>query len=117
MVITMFGSWWSIAGHTLLFLFILKFSNDLLFFNTFVSIEAIYIGILILMAEYKEQTENEKKVLERRTKDRQLVKEDVDITSHVMSEIRLLRKHQEESSRALQEIKISLDTTPRGKSN
>lgn len=112
MITLLFGSWWSIAGHTLLFIAVLTFSKDLLFFNTFVSIEAIYIGIFILMAEYKEQTENEKRVIERRTRDRQLMKEDVNITSHVMDEIKQLKRHQAASNLALEEIKAALKTTP-----
>ena len=47
---------------TVLFIIILILSHDLLFFTTFVSIEAIYIGILILMAEYKQEAEKRKKI-------------------------------------------------------
>lgn len=110
-IITLFGSWYSIAGHTILFIIILFVSQDLLFFNTFVSIEAIYIGILILMAEYKQEEEKERKEISHRESDRKLVKEDVYITQHVMEEIKTLKAHQEASTKSLQEIKEILSSS------
>lgn len=112
-----FGSWYSLIGHTLLFVLILFIKNDLLFFNTFVSIEAIYIGIFILMAEYRQEEEKEKIEYSHRISDRKLVKEDVDITNNVMDEIKMLKHHQEISQKALEDIKNILSnntTTPLG---
>jgi len=103
-----FGSWYAIIGHTILFILILFLSNDLLFFNTFVSIEAIYIGILILMAEYRQEIEKDKKDTSHRESDRKLVREDVYITKSVMDEITALKHHQKASSKALEEIKEML---------
>ena len=111
-IIALFGSWYSIIGHTILFIIILFVSQDLLFFNTFVSIEAIYIGVLILMAEYKQEAEKEKKDISHRESDRKLVKEDVYITQNVMDEIKILKTHQQASSKALEEIRdiLSIST-------
>lgn len=103
-----FGSWYAIAGHTVLFIIILFVSNDLLFFNTFVSIEAIYIGILILMAEYRQEIEKDRKDTSHRESDRKLVREDVYITKSVMDEITTLKHHQKASTKALEEIKEML---------
>lgn len=105
----LFGSWWSIGGHTLLFIIILLLSKDLLFFNTFVSIEAIYIGILILMAEFREQADRDKLEDHRHTADRQLVKEDVNLTQNVIEEIQLIKKHQLITAKALEDIRGSLN--------
>ena len=110
LIIALFGSWYSIIGHTVLFIVILILSHDLLFFTTFVSIEAIYIGILILMAEYRQEEEKEKKDMSHRESDRKLVKEDVYITQNVMDEIKMLKEYQMNSTKALEEIKMILST-------
>lgn len=110
LIIALFGSWYSIIGHTVIFIIILILSHDLLFFTTFVSIEAIYIGILILMAEYRQEEEKEKKDISHRESDRKLVKEDVYITQNVMDEIKMLKEHQMNSTKALEEIKKILST-------
>lgn len=80
----------------------------MLFFTTFVSIEAIYIGIFILMAEFEE--EEAKKAIEeyRRIKDRQLVREDVTLTHSVIEEIQMIKHHQQITSKALDEIREAL---------
>ena len=103
-----FGSWYSLIGHTVLFIFMLFLYQDLLFFTTFVSIEAIYIGIFILMAEFKEQAERDALEDHRHVKDRQLVKEDVTLTHNVIEEIQMIKMHQEITSKALEEIKNAL---------
>lgn len=100
----------SIIGHTIIFIIVIAISKDLLFFNTFVSIEAIYIGILILMAEYRQEAEKEKKEISHRESDRKLVREDVYITQNVMEEIKTLKTHQAAYTKALQEIKEILSS-------
>ena len=100
-----FGSWWSVLGHTILFAIILLVFKDLLFFNTLVSIEAIYIGIFILMAEFREQKNRNILETNRRHKDRQLVREDVSLTHTVMDEIKAIKKHQQATSKSIEEIR------------
>ena len=117
MIMLLFGSWTSVIWHTILFYLIIIYFKDLLFFNTLVSIEAIYIGIFILMAEYRQESEREKRESAKRYRDRSLVKEDVSITQNVMDEIKTLKKHQRSSAKALAEIKELLanqttSTTP-----
>ncbi len=116
LIIICFGSWGSIIAHTVLFTLILIFSSDLLFFTMFLSVEAIFIGILILMATNREQAIIDKRTTERRVKDRELVKQDVNITHNVMEEIQLLKRHQMNSTKALAEIKdlLQTTTTPKG---
>lgn len=86
-IYTLFGSWWSVVGHTLLFIILIVYFKDMLLFTTFVSIEAIYYGIFILMAANREETLKLQKAQVERAKDRKLVKEDVNITQHVMAEV------------------------------
>lgn len=63
------------------------------------------------MATNREQALIDKRTAERRIKDRELVREDVNITNHVIEEIRLLKKHQIDSSHALEEIRDILSKT------
>lgn len=107
-----FGSWISIIGHTILFIAILIIYPNMLFFTTFVSIEAIYIGIFILMAEFKEQAERDKLEDHRHTKDRQLVREDVTLTHNVIEEIQMIKHHQQITAKALEEIRHALTLKP-----
>lgn len=104
----LFGSWYSIFGHTLLFIILLFVYPDMLFFTTFVSIEAIYIGIFILMAEFQEEAAREKLEASRHHQDRQLVREDVTLTHNVIEEIQMIKKHQALTAKALEEIRNAL---------
>mgnify|MGYP001582722713 CR=1 FL=1 len=114
-IILCFGSWWSLLIHALVFAIILVVSSDLLFFTTFLSIEAIFIGVVILMATNREQVVVDKRTAERRIRDRELVREDVVMTHDVMEEIQTLKKHHITTAKALEEIKTLLqNTTPRG---
>jgi len=90
-IYAMFGSWWSILGHTILFVFLLS-SGDLLFFTTLVSIEAIYIGIFILMAANREETMKREEAEHKRKADRQLVRQDVVLTEKVEAEVEKIKK-------------------------
>ena len=86
-IYAVFGSWWSVIGHTILFIMLIAYFKDMLLFTTFVSIEAIYYGIFILMAANREESLKMQKAQLEREKDRKLVKEDVNITQHVMTEV------------------------------
>lgn len=103
----LFGSWWSVALHTLFFSYFVFFPNNLLL-TTIVSLEAIYIGILILMAENRQEELREQKEQREHRKDRKYLKDDVLITEDVMKEIKLLRKHHVETNKALKEIQKSI---------
>jgi uncharacterized membrane protein len=110
-VILLFGSWQSIVGHAIAYTLFIMLFDDLLFFTMFLSIEAILIGILILMATNREQAIIDKRTSERRIRDRELVREDVSITNEVIEEIRILKKHQHDSKLALEEIRDLMKTT------
>lgn len=55
LVVFLVGSWWSVAIHGLWFFLWLYLRLDLLVLTVVVSLEAIFIGIFILMAERKEE--------------------------------------------------------------
>ena len=106
-ILFIFGSWWSIAIHTIVFISIIFVFKDMLLFTTIVSIEAIYIGIFILMAESREEAEKERREMERRSKDRELVKEDVILTTNVSEEIIALKQMQSEMNEILKRLDLN----------
>lgn len=61
LVVFLAGSWWAVVLHGLWFFLWLYFSLDLLVLTVIVSLEAIFIGIFILMAEKKEEEIRRKK--------------------------------------------------------
>ena len=91
-ILFLFGSWFSVVIHVIFFFFLLYIWKDMLLFTLIVSIEAIYIGIFILMAQDREEKAKEKSATQLRYKDRQLVKEDVTLTMNVKSDISNLKK-------------------------
>ncbi len=82
----MFGTWWSVVVHTLFFILLLL-RRDMLLFTTIVSIEAIYIGIFILMAANREETVKMKQNQAMRKSDRALVNKDVNISEEMRTEV------------------------------
>jgi hypothetical protein len=104
----LFGSWYSILGHAIVFALILMIWRSMVLFTTIVSIEAIFISIFILMLEYRQEEYRERHEQLLRMQDRKLVKEDVDLTQHVVSEIAEIKKHQKQIIDSFEEIKKSL---------
>lgn len=87
----MFGTWWSILAHTIIFVFLLL-AHDMLLFTTLASMEAIYIGIFILMAANREETLKMKQNQAMRKSDRALVYKDVNITTEMSLEVEEIKK-------------------------
>ncbi len=87
-----FGSWYSVLFHTIIFVgwFLLKLELEVLL--VLVSLEAIYIGIFILMAENVEAEQKERRLQRQRAKDNQIIKEDAKIDEQSLSHIKTLRK-------------------------
>ncbi|MBT3249373.1 MAG: DUF1003 domain-containing protein [Candidatus Pacebacteria bacterium] len=86
--VRIFGSWASVAVHTLIFGGWFIFKLDLEQLLVIVSIEAIYIGIFILMAENIETAQRERlREIERR-KDMAVVKQDVVVDKKSLKEVK-----------------------------
>ena len=85
--VRIFGSWGSVAVHTLIFASWFIFNWDLERLLVIVSIEAIYIGIFILMAENIETIQREQQRERKRLKDIAMVKEDVAVDKQSLKEI------------------------------
>lgn len=90
--VRIFGSWASVAIHTLIFAgwFIFDWGLDQLL--VVVSIEAIYIGIFILMAENIETAQREQQRIKERRKDMAVVKQDVVVDKKSLEEVQNLHR-------------------------
>lgn len=87
-----FGSWISVLIHSIIFAgwFFLGFDLEVLLVA--VSLEAIYIGIFILMAENEEGLEKERIRKAERQKDMRIIKDDVEVDKESLKNIRRLEK-------------------------
>lgn len=86
------GSWWGVIAHTAWFTvwLILDFSVDKLTF--WVSLEAIFIGIFLLMASNRAELERDRREARERAKEMQQVKEDLDLDTKAMEEINNIKE-------------------------
>ena len=90
--VRIFGSWGSVAVHTLIFAgwFIFKWNLEQLL--VIVSIEAIYIGIFILMAENIESVQREHQREKEHQKDMAMVKQDVAVDRKSLKEVQAVHQ-------------------------
>jgi uncharacterized membrane protein len=90
--VRVFGSWASIIIHTAAFIGWLYLGFGLEELLVFVSLEAIYIGIFILMAENIETKERERVQEMKRQNDLKVIKRDAHVDETTLKEIKSLRK-------------------------
>lgn len=89
------GSWWAVAFHTIWFAFwlLLDFDINLLAFS--VSLEAIFIGIFLLMASNKAEVLRDRREVRQRREDRQRLEADIKLDQKAdrqLTEIKRLHK-------------------------
>jgi uncharacterized membrane protein len=85
--VRIFGSWASVIAHTLIFAGWFIFDINIEKLLMIVSIEAIYIGIFILMAENIETAQRERLREVERKKDMAVVKQDVVVDKKSLKEV------------------------------
>lgn len=106
---TFLGSWWAVFFHTFWFTIwlILKFDLNLLTFS--VSLEAIFIGIFLLMASNNAELKRDLREARQRKKDRIRLEHDIKLDEKAdrqISEIKRLQKElHHEVKKLKQEIK------------
>ena len=91
-VVGFVGSWLSILLHTLFFASWFYFKFPLEFLLVIVSLEAIYLGIFILMAENIETSQREALREHQRKKDLAIVKQDVHVDEIALKKLKKLEK-------------------------
>lgn len=85
-----FGSWWAVVLHTLWFAFWIIFRFDTNILTLWVSLEAIFIGIFLLMAANKAELKRHRKEERERHQQKQMLGMDISVDKkqvEILSEI------------------------------
>ena len=82
-----FGSWWAIVFHTAWFAIWLVFNFSLETLTLWVSLEAIFIGIFLLMASNKAEVERDKKEAAEQLRQRKMIGVDISMDRKQTSEM------------------------------
>ncbi len=81
------GSWWAVIFHTFWFAVWLIFNFNLEILALWVSLEAIFIGIFILMASNKSEIERDRKEAEEQLRQRKMIGVDISMDRKQVSEV------------------------------
>ncbi len=98
------GSWWAVVIHTLWFSIWLVFNFDLNLLTFSVSLEAIFIGIFLLMASNRAEEARDKKEERQRRGDRARIDLDIKLDERAdrqLIEIKRIQKDMNEQMGAL----------------
>lgn len=96
------GSWWAVIFHAIWFTVWLVFDFNLEILTLSVSLEAIFIGIFLLMAANKAEIERDLRESRQRKRDRERIEYDIKLDKRDER-----RSHQ--MSRTLEKIKQDLE--------
>lgn len=102
------GSWWAVFFHTFWFSvwLVLDFDIDLLTFS--VSLEAIFIGIFLLMSSNKAATSRDRTASRQRKADRERLETDIRLDEKADRQLTEIKKLQEELHQEVLSIKKQL---------
>lgn len=98
------GSWWAVIAHTLWFSIWLGFNFDINLLTFSVSLEAIFIGIFLLMASNKAEMMRDKKEERLRKGDRARIEMDIKLDERAdrqLMEIKRIQKDMNEKMASL----------------
>ncbi len=90
------GSWWAVAFHTVWFGSWLIFDFDINILTLGVSLEAIFIGIFLLMASNKAEIERDIKELKQRQQDRERLERDIKLDEKADRQLTEIKRVQKE---------------------
>jgi uncharacterized membrane protein len=90
------GSWWAVVVHTLWFSIWLVFNFDINVLTFSVSLEAIFIGIFLLMASNKAETVRDKKEERLRRNDRARLEADIKLDERADRQLMEIKKIQKD---------------------
>lgn len=98
------GSWWAVIFHTVWFTVWLVFDFDINLLTFSVSLEAIFIGIFLLMAANKAEVARYKKEERLRKKDRARLEDDIKLDERADRQLMELRRVQKDLSQKIDKI-------------
>ena len=103
------GSWWAVVAHTLWFSIWLGFNFDINLLTFSVSLEAIFIGIFLLMASNRTEEARDKKEERLRKNDRARIETDIKLDERAdrqLMEIKRIQKDMnEQMDKLMKEVK------------
>ncbi len=102
------GSWLAIAFHTLWFTFWLVFNFDISLLTFAVSLEAIFIGIFLLMSANKAEIQRDRRETKQRASDRRRIELDIKLDQKADRQLTQIKHFQKEIHEEIQEIKKEL---------
>lgn len=102
------GSWWAVVLHTVWFAIwlLLDFDVNLLTFS--VSLEAIFIGIFLLMASSKAEEERDIREARQRMGDRKKIEHDIKLDEKADRQLTEMKKIQKDIHQEMKEVKREL---------
>jgi len=103
------GSWWAVIFHTLWFTIwlLLKFDVNLLTFS--VSLEAIFIGIFLLMAANKAEVRRDMREARQRRQDRERLEHDIKLDEKADRQLTEIKRIEKEIGEELKKVRKDLD--------
>lgn len=108
------GSWWAIVFHCAWFTFWLIFNFDLNVLTFSVSLEAIFIGIFLLMSANKAEALRDQREAKQRESDRERLEADIKLDQKAdrqLLEIRNLQKELMEDMAAVKKLVQRIEKT------
>lgn len=109
-VASFLGSWWAVVFHTVWFGIWLTFNFSLEILTLWVSLEAIFIGIFLLMAANKAEIERDRKEAEERLRQRKMIGVDISMDRKQVNEIEEIKNSLQRLEKQIAHLtKMSLD--------
>jgi uncharacterized membrane protein len=103
------GSWWAVILHTLWFTLWLIFNFDINLLTFSVSLEAIFIGIFLLMSANKAEALRDKREARQRENDRKRMEADLKLDEKADRQLTEMKKLQKEIHQEVKSIKRRLN--------
>lgn len=98
------GSWWAVVFHTLWFGIWLAFNFDINLLTFSVSLEAIFIGIFLLMASNRAEAARDKKAARLRKRDRSRLEEDIKLDQRADRQLQEIKKIQKDVNTKMDKV-------------
>lgn len=106
-----FGSWWAVGVHTGWFVGWLLFTNDINLLMMWVSLEAIFIGIFLLMASNKAEEQRDTKEAKEQARQQKQIEFNTALNETQNALLAELRRGMKEIKDELADLRESLRKT------
>ena len=98
------GSWWAVIFHTAWFSIWLIFNFDINLLTFSVSLEAIFIGIFLLMASNSTEVKRDKHQSRLRKRDRQRLEKDIRLDEKADRQLTEIKRLEKDMNRKLDQV-------------